>query len=146
MQTLERPNVTLAAATTYFDGRLYADAWTNAEPSDREKALTQASFLVAGAFSFSANAYAVDAYGVTTWHERVIAAVCEEALWLLKRDPTNYPELLTLGLAEGSVASLCAKFDRRFLAPLICDAAKNLVGELGSLLEDGSCRSTPLAL
>lgn len=142
----ERPTVTLDIADNYFSSRLYADAWSKAPSEDREKALTQASFIIAGGFSFYQHAYAVDGYGKTHWHERVEAAVCEEALWLLKRDPTDYPELLTLGIAEAKAADLEAKFDRAFAAPLVCPAAKALIGELAAFFNDASCRSTPLAL
>lgn len=144
-----RPAPSIAWANDYFNARLYADAWNNASETDREKSLTQASFLIAGAFEFYESAYSIDARGAIHWNERALAAVCEEALWLLKRDPTHFPELLGAGISQASASSLSATFDRKALAPLICDAAKNLIGRLGAFegVEDEprSCKSTPLA-
>ena len=94
-----RPTVDLAYAETYFAARLYADAWTGANANDKVKALEQASILLAGAVDFAPDACARRDDGTAVWHERALAAVCEEALWLLTRDPTRLPELLTLGFS-----------------------------------------------
>lgn len=145
-----RPEVSGEFAERYFAARLYASRWTSASETDKEKSLAQASYLIASAFDFTSDAFEIDASGEIVWHERVMAAVCEEALWLLTRDPTLYPETLTLGLSQGAAGPVSATFDRRYIAPLICEASKRLVGRLGAFdgADDasGSCRSTPLAL
>ncbi|MBQ9873737.1 MAG: hypothetical protein IJM30_04685 [Thermoguttaceae bacterium] len=144
-----RPTVSLDEASALFANRLYAEPWFAASEDDRRKALEWASRLISGAFLFSTSAFRTDSSGAVVWSERVSIAVCEEALWLLKRDPTEIPELLTLGVASASVASLSATLDRSFVAPLICDAAKRAIGNLGefvAIVEGGTCASTPLAI
>ena len=115
-QTTPRLTVALDAAERYFATRLRADLWREASESDKTNALTQASFLISGAFSFYDAAFALDeSTGEVVWNARVVAAVCEEALWLLRVDPTEYPEALTLGLAEagaGGVGEVRPKFRR----------------------------------
>ncbi|MBR2003883.1 MAG: hypothetical protein IJ991_06850, partial [Thermoguttaceae bacterium] len=117
--------------------------------SDKTNALTQASFLISGAFSFYDAAFALDeSTGEVVWNARVVAAVCEEALWLLRVDPTEYPEALTLGLAEAGAGGASAKFDRSFVAPMVCAASKTLVGELGVFRDSnelGTAKATPFA-
>ena len=140
-----RPTVDLAYAETYFAARLYADAWTGANAGDKVKALEQASILLAGAVDFAPDACARRDDGTAVWHERALAAVCEEALWLLTRDPTRLPELLARGIASGKVGELSATFDRKLLAPLVCDAALQTLGRLGTPVDGASFTSTPLA-
>ncbi|MBR4751447.1 MAG: hypothetical protein IK077_06775 [Thermoguttaceae bacterium] len=145
-----RPVASLNDANEYFAGRLYADAWTNAPESERTRALTQASYLIAGAFAFRDAARVETSNGAVRWHERVAAAICEEALWLLKSDPTQFPQTLALGITRVEVANLSATFDRARAAPLICDAARRLLTDLADYEpiddEGGSFASTPLAL
>ena len=137
-----RPVASLNDANEYFADRLYADVWTNASERERERALTQASYLIASAFTFRDDA--------PRRHERVVAALCEEALWLLQRDPTQFPQALALGITRVEVANLAATFDRAQIAPLICYAARRLLTGLADYEpvddEGGSFAATPLAL
>lgn len=148
-QTTPRLTVALDAAERYFATRLRADLWREASESDKTNALAQASFLISGAFSFYDAAFALDeSTGEVVWNARVVAAVCEEALWLLRVDPTEYPEALTLGLAEAGAGGASAKFDRSFVAPMVCAASKTLVGELGVFRDSnelGTAKTTPFA-
>lgn len=132
--------IALSDAESYFANRLYADTWDSRSSPDKLKAVSWASKMIAGAFTFTEDAYTIEG-DLVTWHPQIIAAVCEQAAWLLSTDPTKYPELLTLGIAEGN-AGASAKFDKSFVAPLICEAAKALVGELGAFnSESGTIKS-----
>lgn len=145
-----RPTLTPDEANAYFERRLRADAWASASNVERSQALTQASYLLASAFTFHASAYEDAPDGSRVWHESVLAALCEEALWLLERNPTQFPELLALGVVHAEAAGLAATFDRAYVAPLVCDAAKRLIGRLADFepVEDEgySFASTPLAI
>ena len=140
--------VSLSDADSYFATRLRSDAWDAANDETRIKALAQASFLISGAFVFSDAAYSIDDEDAVTWHDRVIAAVCEEALWLLSRDPAQLPDALFQGVSSASAGSVSATFDKSFVLPWICPVAKTLIGALGTLIDDDTSyvRSTPLAI
>lgn len=132
--------VEISDAESYFANRLYADTWGSRSSTDKQKAVVWASKMLDGAFTFSDDAYSVED-NVVTWHPQIIAAVCEQAAWCLAIDPTKYPKLLTLGISEGN-AGASGKFDKSFIAPLICEAAKTLVGDLGTLNNgDGMVKS-----
>ena len=131
--------VEFSQAERYFATRLNAKIWEESDEADRSKALSTAQTLISGAFVFAENAYFVDATtNAGTWSPRVVAAVCEEALHLLKCDPTTAPNVLTMGISEAGAGGASAKFDRAFVAPLICDAAKTLIGELGTFVAGGA--------
>lgn len=132
--------IALSDAESYFANRLYADTWDSRSSPDKLKAVSWATAIIGGAFVFGENAYSIE-NDITIWDTHVVAAVCEQALWCLRADPTEYPALLTLGISEGA-AGASAKFDRSFVAPLICETAKALVGELGVLnSESGTIKS-----
>ena len=143
MNDSERPELKIEFedAEAYFGGRLHSGAWVDAGYADQRKAIGWAARILDGAYAWRDGACDVYADGSVLWDRRIIAAVCEQAIWLLKTDPTHYPELLTLGIAEGA-AGASAKFDRSFVAPLICDAAKALIGDIGILIgSDGVVQS-----
>lgn len=119
-------------ASEYFANRLHTDVWDTAVESDRVKSLAWASVVIRSAFFWNAGAWTE-----SEWAEPVRFAVCEEALWLLKLDPTEYPAILTKGLVSGSAGSVSGTFSREMTAPLVCPAAESLIGELGTL-NDGS--------
>lgn len=136
--------VELSQAEHYFATRINANTWDEADEANRLKALSTAQTLISGAFVFAENAYFVDATtNAGTWSPRVVAAVCEEALHLLKCDPSTTPNVLTMGISEAGAGGASAKFDRSFVAPLICDTAKVLVGDLGTFVagDAGTIRS-----
>lgn|GEM_PF-2830176 len=142
--------VELEDAEAYFNTRMQADAWNAADDATKTRALGQASFLISGAFVFSDSAYTIDAEtGEAYWNTRIIAAVSEEALWLLTRDPSQLPDALFKGIVSASAGSVSATFDKSFVLPWICPVAKTLIGDLGTLVdgeEDSWVKSKPLAL
>ena len=77
--------VTLADAESYFATRLRADAWRAATVDERSQALALAVALLEAACRFEPDATTYDARGNPTWRPRIVAAFCEEALWLLQR-------------------------------------------------------------
>ena len=134
--------VPIEFAEAYFENRLHADAWTSASETDKTKALSWASVIIQNAFLWEDSA--IDTEG--EWAVPVRYGVCEQALWLLKLDPTDYPAALTQGLASGSAGAVSASFSKDMVAPLVCPTAVSLVGVLGVLNEpeNGTIRSTML--
>jgi len=133
-----RPNVSLAGAELYFASRLYTDAWDNADNSTKSKALNQAAILVSGAFVFNDGAFVVSDESEVIWNERIIAGICEEALWLLGKDPNDIPSSLFNGISSASAGSVSATFDKSFVRPWICEQTKILIGDLGTFIADDS--------
>ena len=133
--------VTIEFAEAYFENRLHADAWTSASDTDKAKALTWADTIIQNGFQWEQGAYTD-----TDWAVPVQYAVCEEALWLLKIDPTEYPAALTQGLASGSAGAVSASFSKEMVAPLVCASAISLIGTLGVLNDEsaGTLKSTML--
>lgn len=132
-----RPNVSLAVAENYFAARLRSDAWDNADVLTKTKALNQAAFLISGAFIFNDAAYVV-IDDTVIWDDRINAAVCEEAIWLLEKDPNEIPASLFNGIVSASAGSVSATFDKSFIIPWICDIVKILIGDLGTFIVDNS--------
>lgn len=133
--------VSMEFAEAYFENRLHADAWTSASETDKAKALTWADAIIQNGFQWEQGAYTD-----TEWAVPVQYAVCEEALWLLKLDPSDYPAALTQGLASGAAGAVNASFSKEMVAPLVCPMAVSLIGVLGVLNEpeSGTIRSTML--
>ena len=100
-------------ANAYFNSRLRPDAWLAVDDDTKQRALLQASFLISGAFVFTNEAcyYDADAQAYL-WNTRVIAAVCEQALWLITRDPSELPDALFKGIVSASAGSVSATFDK----------------------------------
>lgn len=143
-----RPTVSLNDAESYFATRLRSDSWSDAAETDKAKALAQASYLISGAFVFTESAWEL-AGDEIVWDDRVIAAICEEAIWLLERDPSEIPEALLTGILSASAGSVSATFDKTHVVPWICPTAKILIGDLGAFIGDGGegdARATVLPL
>ena len=142
----ERPTVTISEADVYFASRLHSEKWDVADELSKSKALSQASFLVSGAFVFSENAFqTVD--NTVIWNERIKAGICEEALWLLEHNPNDIPESLFKGISTANAGSVSATFDKSFICPWICDSVKMLIGDLGTFVSDEcSLQVTQLSL
>ena len=141
-----RPIVELVYANEYFTLRLRSNLWNDSEDSVKLQALSQASFLVSGAFKFNDKSYIVKDNKIL-WHERIKAAICEEAIWLLEHDPSKIPEALFNGMSNASVGGVSVTFDMSFICPWICNASKTLIGDLGTFLGDeGSLQTTILSL
>ena len=125
MQTL----VTLEWATDYFAYfRPKADEWDTANASDRQRYLNWASVLIKSAFVFPSDV-ALDR------DNRVRVAVCEQALWLMRRTD-QYPEALTKGIVNAAIGGASATFSKDFVAPLICEEAKLAIGDAGYFVKD----------
>ncbi len=125
-------SVSLESAEGYFAKRLHAGLWDSASETDKQKALSWSASVIRNAYVWNSEACTEEG-----WNEAVHYAVCEEALWLLKVDPTDYPAVLTKGLVSGSVGSVSGTFSKEMTAPLVCAAARSLIGELGTLCNDG---------
>ncbi len=101
---------TLEEAFAYFANRLRSDAWNAATDAEKEQALTQADALLTACVEWRDGAFTVGSDSAKTFASQVKFALFEEALYLLKVDPTEYPELLTLGVQSASGST----FDRAF--------------------------------
>ena len=91
-----------------------------------------------------------DAQGNPTWRPRIVAAFCEEALWLLERTEPQAATLRALGVTRATVGEIEASFSREDAQGLVCPMARQLVGRLGYFEPDsaqgGAFSSTPLAI
>lgn len=134
-------SVDLETAEEYFANRLHADAWVSASEENKQKALTWGAVIIRNGFLWE-----TEAHSETEWAKPVQYGVCEEALWLLKIDPSDYPAILTKGLASGNAGAVSATFSKEFVAPLVCPMAISLIGVLGTLNTDeaGTIKSTML--
>lgn len=144
-----RPDVSLEDAEQYFAERLRATTWNAADASQKTQALTMASFLISGAFVLYDSAFSIQEDGDVIWDDRITAAVCEEANWLLGHDPDAVPAALFNGISQASAGAVSATFDKAFVCPWICSAARLMVGDLGLFLGDdteGSAKTTLLAM
>jgi hypothetical protein len=121
--------VSLNWATDYFEkSRPKADEWEGADDTERGRYLNWASVLIRSAFVFSAD---VDMEN----DERIRVAICEQALWLMRRTD-QYPDVLTKGIVSAAIGGASATFSKDFVAPLICEEAKLAIGEAGYFVKD----------
>ena len=124
-----QPLVSLEWATEYFvTSRPKAEEWDAADDAERQRYIGWASVLVKSAFVFYAN---VDVDN----DDRIRIAVCEQALWLMRRID-EYPEALTKGIASASAGAISATFSKDFVAPLICEEAKLALAEIGGCVRE----------
>ena len=124
-----QPLVSLEWATGYFAlSRPKAEEWESAGDIQRQRYLNWASVLIRSAFVFQAD---VDIEN----DDRLRVAVCEQALWLMRRtDP--YPDALTKGIANAAIGGASVTFSKEFVAPLICEEAKTAIGGAGYCVKD----------
>jgi hypothetical protein len=121
--------VSLEWATDYFAHfRPKAEEWDGADPAEQRRYLGWASVLIKSAFVFQAN---VDIDN----DDRIRVAVCEQALWLMRRTD-QYPDALTKGIVSAAIGGASATFSKDFIAPLICNEAKLAIGEAGHCVKD----------
>lgn len=126
-------------AEKYFANRLHADAWNVASDDDKRRALAQARTILDSVVVFSDAAFLQNDDGTRgDYVEQIYFCVYEQALYLLKIDPTEYPELLTLGVSVGGGATL----DKTFVAPLLSPVAVRLLGRLGSVVVNDERRGS----
>ena len=122
-----QPLVSLDWATDYFaNSRPQADEWEGAEDTERRRYLNRASVLIKLAFVWQGD---VDFEN----DDRIRIAVCEQALWLMRRTD-QYPDVLTKGIASAGIGGASATFSKEFVAPLICEEAKLAVAEIGQFI------------
>jgi len=122
-----QPLVSLAWALDYFaNSRPQADEWEGAEDTERQRYLNRASVLIKLAFVWQED---VDLEN----DDRIRVAVCEQALWLMRRTD-QYPDALTKGIVSASIGGASATFSKEFVAPLIGEAAKLAVAEIGQFV------------
>lgn len=120
--------VTVAEADTYFEGRLYATDWTGATTENKTTALVMATTVLddwaewvgSKADLIENQALRWPRYNVEhrdgEWFDSDVIpaflrrAVCEEAIYLLGKDPTAAPD--TQGFSSLRVASLALAVDK----------------------------------
>ena len=121
--------VSLEWANDYFTlSRPKAEEWNNADDTERQRYLNWASVLIKSAFVFQAD---VDLNN----DDRVRIAVCEQALYLMRRTD-EYPEALTKGIVSASVGTVSATFSKEFVAPLIGEEAKFALSGISHFVRD----------
>ena len=121
--------VTLEWATDYFAlSRPKAAEWDIADDTQRRRYLNWASVLIRSAFVFQADVDIND-------DDRIRTAVCEQALWLMRRTD-EYPDALTKGIVSASAGTVSATFSKDFVAPLICEEAKLAISGIGYFIRD----------
>ncbi len=122
-------------AETYFSERLHSSSWTEANSSDKSRALIMAERMIFSTFDFVEGAVQRDETGeVTACVLNVARAVFEQALYLLTIDPTSYPEVLALGISNAN-AGASATFDRSMIAPYISLSAIRMMGKSGTFYD-----------
>ena len=129
-------------AETYFANRLYSSAWSTATGTDKPNALTMATNMVLSCFSFTADAFFLNDDEEEDCVDAIKRGICEQAIHLLKMDPTEYPELLTMGITSAGASGASATFDRAMITPYICRATKQMIGEYGDYLDSENGNST----
>ena len=130
--------VSLEWATDYFAfSRPKAEEWDVADDAERQRYMGWASMLMKSAFVFQADVDIED-------DDRIRIAVCEQALWLMRRSD-QYPDALTKGIANAAIGGASATFSKDFVAPLICEEAKLAIGEAGYFAKDvAAIKTMPL--
>ena len=92
----------LEFANNYFSKRLHTEAWTGASEEERLRGLSWATLIIQGAFDFADGVFTITSEGELQTCSQLKSAVCEQALWLLKQDVSEYPAELMLGIAQAT--------------------------------------------
>ena len=119
--------VTIEEADTYFQGRLHAEAWENAEPVKRQAALVSATraidrLTLAGRKTDPDQPLAFPRHPDTEVPQAVKDACCEEALALLVRGDSQRRKLQAEGVTSVTIGSLSETYaaggrGRSFVCP-----------------------------
>ena len=140
----------LEEAEAYFAARPQSVAWSRAGDDEKRRALAHAALVLDSACQFTSDALYVAADGVRKWRPRIVAALCEQALWSLLHSGGAAESFVALGVSRAEIAGIAASFRANDSTTLVCTMARRLIGRLGSFdsLDDGggSIASTPLAL
>ena len=136
--------VTIDWADSFFSKLLYSKKWHDATEEEKTAALATATDLIEAFFIFPQGTFRhCCKTGLYICDPRIMKAICEEAIWCLKFDPTEYPEILTKGFVEADTAQYTSvKLDKGFIVPTICQTARAYIGDLGTLT-DGIGRYRP---
>ena len=134
MTEMQELSVSLEWADGYFSRRLYAGLWENASQADRVKALSWSAALISAAFDWNLSACAEGDVS-----DSVRAILCEEAIWLLARDPSE--TALFAGVKQASAGPIRLTFDtdlaaekgRNLIAPIAAEMAAGLALPAGRL-------------
>lgn len=114
--------LTILEATTYFDGRLFSDAWDDANDTDRLKSLTMATRSLDrlnyhGQKADSSQELQFPRLNDTVVPQDIKDGCAEEALALLDgKDPECERE--SIGITETAIGPVKAKFDRETARPI----------------------------
>jgi hypothetical protein len=107
--------ISLVDANTYFEDRLYSEAWSNTPADDKEKALIMATKkidrqILAGYKSDLNQTLKFPRYPETVVNKDVLDAVCEEALAILSIGNSNRVKLQRQGVQSFSVGSVSESY------------------------------------
>lgn len=151
-----------ADGDAYFDGHLYASAWTAATLANKEKALAFATRLIDAEYQF--NGYSANADQGLSWPRQrcpdpdaergedgflasdavpklVLQATCEMARELLILDRTSAPP--GEGLRYSNVGSDQTGYSKGDVRPIISHVAQAMLAKFGALVKSKS-GSVPL--
>lgn len=119
--------LSLDDAQDYFDARLYSEAWTEAASGVQMQSLIMATRQLDEEFNWNGTKTDEDQSlewprsGAYDCSDKLITstvipteiknATAEQALHLLKSDPTTYPDLLTKGFSEAKLDVMMVKTD-----------------------------------
>jgi hypothetical protein len=143
-----------ADGDAYFEGHLYASAWTAATTANKEKALVFATRLIDSQVQFNGSRLKTDqalqwpredcadpdsageAVDSNLVPKMIVDATCEEARELLIQDRTAAPP------GEGIIATWTdvsgTKYDKRDTRPIISRVAQAMLSKFGSLVKSRS--------
>ena len=142
-----KPTAKVADADAYFRRRGNADDWFDEIELKRDAALERASDILGACYDFHADAF-VECDVARRWRDEILYALFEEALWLLRVDPTKVERLKALGVTRASLGVLSATFAPENARGYLCELAAILVGDYATRKNVpglGAVSSTPLA-
>lgn len=123
---------TIEEANEYFDGRLHAESWEQADDSTKEKALQQATRtidrqLLRGRKTNPEQELAFPRYPDTEIPKEVQEACCEEALALLERGNSQRRKLQQEGVQSFTLGNMSETYAPGAGRGLISQEAKELL-------------------
>lgn len=127
----------------YLLNRLHAAYWAECSLDDREKSVALAWLILDGSYQWKSEAKTITPTGIA-WHHRVIAAVGEQALFLLQNETAVDSESTTAGVTSLSVAGYSVSFEKGGsndnAYSLICPMVPALLGDL-AVVHGGSVQA-----
>ena len=128
----ENSYIDIAGADEYFNNRLHAESWGQADDETKEKALRQATKtidrqLLRGRKTETGQALAFPRYPDTEIPEVVKEACCEEALAMLERGNSQRRKLQQEGVQSFSLGNMSETFAAGAGKGLLSQEAKELL-------------------